>query len=944
MRAILVAAITLAACAAAPAVRAATNQVGSGKTYSTVQAAVNASGNGDVVEVYPGTYSGAAAVAVINNSITIRGVGTRPVLDATGYTIPNGKAIFVAGNNNANNASITVENLEFMGAAVPSANGAGIRPECTNLVVRNCYFHNNQDGIQGGWSSSSILFEYCEFAYNGAGDGQSHNIYIGSGVSSFTMRFCYTHDANQGHLIKTRANTNYILYNRITDENGTGSYVLQFPQGGLCFVVGNLIEKGANNVNHVYSMCYADENQSNPIQNLYFANNTFVNDLTSYSPMFIHVVGTPGGKVVNNILVGPGTATDAGVGLVWTNNLFWTTAQKTQLVSAATFDYHLIPTSTAIDQGVTPGVYSTFDLTPLYQYVHPTSNQVRTIVGALDLGAYETTNGMTPTYIITASAGPGGTIAPSGTLTATSGTSRAFVIAPSNGFTIASLLVDGASVGATNAFTLTNIVSNHTLVASFAPIVNPPVITSALTATGTLGMAFSYVITATNQPSGFAAAGLPAGLSVNPASGAISGTPSTVGTWAVTISATNVSGSATQTLTLAVCCAISASAGPGGTIAPSGSIVVPGGGTQTFASAAGAYYVLAGVQVDDVPVGATASYTFNHVITNHTIAASFTALLAPQGTPQWWLAQYGWTNNFAAAELADPDGDGVPTWMEYLAATNPANPLSRPDYNTAPYAESFENLAGWGGVYTNVFGRKGWSTSDPLSDQSRIVNLPCTLSPSNQPLPSATHTNVLRVDTQGAMLTNSFGTGLAMSGLMTYVDMAVQWNPGDVDLAPLTTTDTGVKCGVYANTSSNLMVYHGVADAGGRLLSNVTDATAVSIDPTNWYRLTITIDATASNAAGAPAMFRVKVNGVSITHAAAYADSWRPQFNASGVLPATSPSGTWFRLATTNAFALKLTSLNFQGTGYLDDLVVTNGDPWASSLLRTIRGTMFFVR
>lgn len=259
--------------------QAATRAVGPGKTYATIPAAVAAANNGDVVEVDSGTNSGATAVAIINNSITIRGVGTRPILDATGYTIPNGKAIFVAGNNNVNKASITVENLEFMGAAVPDANGSGIRPECTNLVVRNCYFHNNQDGIQGGWAGSSILVESCEFANNGAGDGQSHNMYIASGVSSFTLRYSYTHDSNQGHLIKTRANTNYILYNRITDQTGTGSYVLQFPQGGLSFVVGNLIEKGSNNVNHVYSICYADEDQSNPIQKLYFASNTYVNNL-----------------------------------------------------------------------------------------------------------------------------------------------------------------------------------------------------------------------------------------------------------------------------------------------------------------------------------------------------------------------------------------------------------------------------------------------------------------------------------------------------------------------------------------------------------------------------------------------------------------------------------------------------------------------------------------
>src|SRR5438067_3036255 len=80
----------------------------------------------------------------------------------------------------------------------------------------------------------------------------------------------------------------------------------------------------------------------------------------------------------------------------------------------------------------------------------------------------------------------------------------------------------------------------------------PPVITSANTASGTVGVAFSYQITATNNPTSFNATGLPAGLTVNTTTGLISGTPTTAGTYTVTISATNSGGTGSATLTLTI--------------------------------------------------------------------------------------------------------------------------------------------------------------------------------------------------------------------------------------------------------------------------------------------------------------------------------------------------------------------------------------------------------
>jgi len=79
-----------------------------------------------------------------------------------------------------------------------------------------------------------------------------------------------------------------------------------------------------------------------------------------------------------------------------------------------------------------------------------------------------------------------------------------------------------------------------------------PVITSATTASGVVGSAFSYQISASGAPASYAASGLPAGLLVNATTGAITGTPSAAGSSSVTLSATNSAGTGTASLTVTI--------------------------------------------------------------------------------------------------------------------------------------------------------------------------------------------------------------------------------------------------------------------------------------------------------------------------------------------------------------------------------------------------------
>jgi hypothetical protein len=72
-------------------------------------------------------------------------------------------------------------------------------------------------------------------------------------------------------------------------------------------------------------------------------------------------------------------------------------------------------------------------------------------------------------------------------------------------------------------------------------IIDPrtPLVTSALAATATAGLQFAYQIVATSSPSSFGAVGLPSGLSINAATGVISGAPTATGTFDLLLEASN---------------------------------------------------------------------------------------------------------------------------------------------------------------------------------------------------------------------------------------------------------------------------------------------------------------------------------------------------------------------------------------------------------------------
>ena len=365
-------------------------RVGPTRRYKTPRDAAFIAYSGDIIEIDAGEYVNNVAKFSASN-LTIRGVGGRAHMKVIDGAVSwGGKAIWVITGSNT-----VIENIEFSGCKVPDKNGAGIRLEGTNLILRNCYFHHNEMGILtiANNHECELLIEGCEFAHNGYGDGYSHNMYINQ-MKKFTLRNCYSHDSDVGHLVKSRAYENHILYNRLSDETeGNSSYVIDFSNGGKNYVIGNVLHQGKNTENPAMISHGAEGGFNNEEQLLYVIGNTFVNDLDKTS-QFVRVRDKTDRVIIaNNLLVGHGETIISGdqtnaVSLDLISNIHLS-SEDAAFVNISQYNYQITKHSSAMNKGTF--IAPTVDclLMPYFQYQHPLSIQKRVMVQKPDVGAYE---------------------------------------------------------------------------------------------------------------------------------------------------------------------------------------------------------------------------------------------------------------------------------------------------------------------------------------------------------------------------------------------------------------------------------------------------------------------------------------------------------------------------------------------------------------------------
>ena len=252
---------------------------------------------------------------------------------------------------------------------------------------------------------------------------------------------------------------------------------------------------------------------------------------------------------------------------------------------------------------------------------------------------------------ITAAAGPGGSISPSGVISVPFGGSQAFIITPDDGYRIATVLVDGNSIAVVSTYTFSTVTSSHSIYVTFAK--NPVITASAgehgsISPGGPVSVNYAGDQTFTIAPdSGYHITDV---LVDTVSQGAIT-----------TYNFTNVMEDHTISATFAMSTySINATAGSNGVINPVGETAVIYGGSQEFIITPDAQYHVADVLVDSISQGSISSYTFTNVAADHTISATFAI------------------NTFTITASSGANGAVTP------AGTTTVNYGSTPTYNITP--------------------------------------------------------------------------------------------------------------------------------------------------------------------------------------------------------------------------------------------------------------------
>jgi hypothetical protein len=215
-----------------------------------------------------------------------------------------------------------------------------------------------------------------------------HLLYVGR-IGRFTLTGSHFSGGARGHLVKSRARENHVRGNRLVDGvGGRAAYELEFPNGGLAFVVGNVLGQSADTSNQTVLSFGAEGSDGRP-HALHVVNNTFIN-AARRPAIFVRVHESKLGQaveqtLVNNLFVGLGFTDDLGVPTGQGNHA----VGPHELVDAANGPFGLVRDSPLRGRGVVPGRAGQVDLQPGIEFTPPVGTRGLTPRAVWSPGAHQ---------------------------------------------------------------------------------------------------------------------------------------------------------------------------------------------------------------------------------------------------------------------------------------------------------------------------------------------------------------------------------------------------------------------------------------------------------------------------------------------------------------------------------------------------------------------------
>ena len=220
--------------------------VESGRSYQTLQAAVDAIGQGTgKIAIAPGVYRQCA----VQKAGSISYMAVEPGSAIFDGVSCEGKAALVLRGREA-----TVSGLVFRKMAVSDFNGAGIRIEKGDLTVAQSWFLDSQQGIlSANDPNGRIVIDKSTFSGLGTCEGRggcAHSIYVGQYGHLRVTRSRFEKGTG-GHNVKSRAARVDVASSSFDDSNGSATnYMIDLPNGAAGQITNNWFVQGKNKENY----------------------------------------------------------------------------------------------------------------------------------------------------------------------------------------------------------------------------------------------------------------------------------------------------------------------------------------------------------------------------------------------------------------------------------------------------------------------------------------------------------------------------------------------------------------------------------------------------------------------------------------------------------------------------------------------------------------------